>query len=169
MSLSRLSHASRAAAIGMAVTGAGALLIAAPAAAALPGEDAVGPATGSLGSLAVTTGSASSDSHEPSPYIADVRWVNGITDRALRVTPTDAGRTSWGPTDEADAWAEVLALAPDAATPGMRQQFSCHWVFARVVDPARRAWQFEPWRPTVPDAAMIATGCNPGTGSSSGS
>ncbi|MDV8003168.1 DUF2599 domain-containing protein, partial [Rhodococcus sp. IEGM 1408] len=138
---------------------------AAPAAAA----PAAGSATGSLGFLAVTTGSASSDSHKPSPYIADVQWVNGLTDRALRVTPTEAGRTSWGPRDEADAWAELVALEPGVDTPGMHQQFSCHWVFARVVDPTRRAWQFEPWRPVVPDAMMIATGCNPGSGSSSGS
>lgn len=146
---------------------------AAPAAAVSPsvshGGDTAGSATGSLGSLAVATGSASSDSHKPSPYIADVRWVNGITDRALRVTPTDAGLTSWGPTDEAAAWAELVALAPDAATPGMYQQFSCHWIFARVVDPTRRAWQIEPGRPVVPDAMMIATGCNPEGGLSSGS
>lgn len=125
--------------------------------------------SGSLGSLAVATGSASSGAHEQPPYISEAFWVDGHagTGPGLRVIPTEAGRTSWGPADEAAAWAELVTLAPDADTPGMRQQFACHWVFARVAEPERLAWTLEPWRPVVPDLVMIAARCNPEPGSSS--
>ena len=144
--------------------------MASPIAAATPGGSA-GSSSGSIGSLAVVTGSASSGAHEQPPYIADAKWVAGTatTGPGLLVVPTGAGLTSWGPTDEAVAWAELLALAPDADTPGMRQQFACHWVFARVAEPERRAWSLEPWRPVVPDWAMIVSRCNPESGSSSSS
>ena len=51
-----------------------------------------------------------------------------------------------------EAWAEVLALAPDADTPGMRDQFLCHWQFAEFVEPGKTSWNLEPWRPVVDDA-----------------
>ena len=73
------------------------------------------------------------------------------------------GRQTAGTTAEADeAWAEVLAMSPDADTPGMRMQFLCHWQFADSRSPARPSWNLEPWRPVVDDADMVASGCNPG-------
>lgn len=168
MFLSRIPSRCRGLPVWMAASVAGAVLVAAPTAAASTGDDA-GPATGSLGSLSVATGSASSGAHESAPYIADVQRVVGTDGTAFRVTLTDAGRTSWGPADEADAWSELVVLAPDVATPGMRQQFTCHWVFARVVEPERQTWSLESWRPPTSDVAMIAAGCNPETGGSSGS
>jgi hypothetical protein len=106
----------------------------------------------------------------PSPPFVDhtvwARWQGGSS---LRVFPTPSGRMAAkqpGTGDsiaEADeAWAEVLALSPDADTAGMRAQFVCHWQLAEVVQPGKTSWNLEPWRPVVDDAQMFATGCNPG-------
>lgn len=38
---------------------------------------------------------------------------------------------------EAAAWQEVLALSPDAAMPGMYEQFVCHWELAELGRPER--------------------------------
>jgi hypothetical protein len=58
----------------------------------------------------------------------------------------------------------VLVLAPHAGTPGMRQQFQCHWELAETVQPGKVSWNLEPWRPVVDDATMAGSGCNPGGG-----
>ena len=79
----------------------------------------------------------------------------------LQVFPTDAGRTAQGETLIDIAWQEVNVLAPDAPTPGMREQFYCHWVYARAVEPNKASWNLEPWRPVVTTRRMIETGCNP--------
>ena len=152
----------------------GVALALAPASPARPASATSGsgsdPAlTGSLGSLVLGTGSASAGAHEAPPYIEAADWADRGGRPVLEVVPTAAGRTSWGVDDEAAAWAEVVALAPDAATAGMREQFACHWVFARVVEPDKATWNLEPWRPVVSDIEMIASGCNPTSAGSSGS
>ncbi len=80
--------------------------------------------------------------------------------------PTRAGRTASAQpgtlTQPDEAWTEVLALAPDAGQPGMREQFICHWQFAELAEPGKTSWNLEPWRPQVDQAQMVATGCNPG-------
>ena len=58
----------------------------------------------------------------------------------------------------------MLALAPDAATPGMHEQFLCHWELAEVFQPGKPSWNLEPWRPVVDDTTMVSSGCNPGGG-----
>jgi hypothetical protein len=63
---------------------------------------------------------------------------------------------------ESAAWAEVLALAPDADTPGMYQQFICHWELAELGQPGKTSWNLEPWRPAVSDEQMLDSRCNPG-------
>lgn len=63
---------------------------------------------------------------------------------------------------ETAAWQEVLALSPDAAMPGMYEQFICHWQLAELGRPGKTSWNLEPWRPEVDDNTLIATGCNPG-------
>nr|WP_257786930.1 DUF2599 domain-containing protein [Mycobacterium intracellulare] len=68
---------------------------------------------------------------------------------------------------DACAVPEVLALAPDADTPGMRAQFLCHWQFAELARPGKTSWNLEPWRPVVDDAEMVASDCNPGGGEES--
>ncbi|MCV7100342.1 DUF2599 domain-containing protein [Mycobacterium palustre] len=121
-----------------------------PAASADPGAGAANPSGPSY----------------PPPFVDHVQWTrwNGLP--SLRVFPTPSGRlASRQPAADAaadEAWAEVLAQAPGADTPGMRAQFVCHWQFAELAQPGKSSWNLEPWRPVVDDAEMAATGCNPG-------
>jgi Protein of unknown function (DUF2599) len=100
------------------------------------------------------------------PYIDHTQWAQWQGRPSLRVFPSPAGRTAsripatTAPADE--GWAEVLALAPDADTAGMRAQFLCHWQFAELAQPGKVSWNLEPWRPVVDDTEMVASGCNPG-------
>jgi Protein of unknown function (DUF2599) len=109
----------------------------------------------------------SSPSYSP-PFVDRTEWTHWGRQNlsSLRVFPTPSARAAarrLGTTDAADeAWAEVLALSPDADTPGMRAQFRCHWQFAEIVQPGKTSWNLEPWRPVVDDAEMVASGCNPG-------
>ncbi|MDQ2796833.1 MAG: DUF2599 domain-containing protein [Actinomycetota bacterium] len=96
------------------------------------------------------------------PYVAQARWVNAARGRSLHIFPTAAGRDAQGVTAEDEAWSEVVRLASDAAQPGIRAQFDCHWTYARLLDPAKVSWNIEPWRPIVSDSRMVQTGCNPG-------
>jgi hypothetical protein len=105
----------------------------------------------------------------PPPFVEHTQWVRWNQLPSLRVYPTASGRAaarqlgSAGP--EADeAWSEVLALAPEAATPGMHEQFLCHWELAEVFQPGKPSWNLEPWRPVVDDTTMVGSGCNPGGG-----
>jgi hypothetical protein len=110
---------------------------------------------------------ASADSGTPPPYIDRVKWVSYHSLDTVRVYPTVAGRAVAGDITKTaaqgdEAWGEVLALAPDADTPGMRSQFLCHWRFAEFAQPGKTSWDLEPWRPAVSDNVMLAAGCNPG-------
>lgn len=96
------------------------------------------------------------------PVLIDhVSWGATSLGRTLRVYPTPLGRTYEAPDGADIAWAEVLALAPDAQTPGMRMQFDCHW-YGRVFIPNKQSWNLEPWRPQVDEALMTVSQCNPG-------
>lgn len=109
---------------------------------------------------------SSGPSYSP-PFVDHAEWVQWGRLSSLRVYPTPAGRAdSLRPvaaTDVDEAWSEVLALSPDADTPGMRAQFVCHWQFAERAQPGKTSWNLEPWRPVVGDAEMIAARCNPGS------
>ena len=112
-------------------------------------------------------GSGAENSPAPAPpYIDHTQWAQWQGRTSLRVFPTPAGRTASRipattvPADE--AWAEVLALSPDADTAGMRAQFLCHWQFAELAQPGKVSWNLEPSRPVVDDTEMVASGCNPG-------
>ncbi len=104
------------------------------------------------------------------PFIDHTAWTQAGQGSSLRVYPTLSGRaaarqsgaSASGSADGDEAWAEVLALAPDADTAGMRAQFLCHWDAAELVQPGKVSWNLEPWRPVVDDATMLRTGCNPG-------
>lgn len=100
------------------------------------------------------------------PLIDHTQWVRWHGLPSLRVFPTPSGRTAAGlpgsGASATEAWAEVLALSPDADTPGMRAQFVCHWEFAELARPGKASWNLEPWRPVVDDAGMVAAECNPG-------
>lgn len=110
---------------------------------------------------------ASADPTPSPPFIDHARWQHWGDLVSLRVYPSAAGRDAAGqlfkPPWEADeAWGEVLAMAPDADTPGMRAQFVCHFRFAEVAEPGKTSWNLEPWRPVVDDNTMTEAGCNPG-------
>ncbi len=103
------------------------------------------------------------------PFVDHTEWAQWNQLSSLRVYPTQSGRAAarqlGSSTPEADeAWSEVLALAPNAGSPGMRQQFLCHWQFAETAQPGKVSWNLEPWRPVVDDATMVNSGCNPGGG-----
>jgi Protein of unknown function (DUF2599) len=103
------------------------------------------------------------------PYVDHTQWVRWNELSSLRVYPTANGRAAakrlGSSSPEADeAWAELLAQAPQADTPGMRNQFRCHWDFAETLQPGKVSWNLEPWRPVVDDATMVSAGCNPGGG-----
>jgi len=113
---------------------------------------------------AVATGYADPATAAP-PYIDHTQWAQWHGLASLRVYPTPSGRTAsrqGGTALPNEAWAEVLALSPDADTPGMRAQFICHWEFAELAQPGKTSWNLEPFRPLVDDATMVASGCNPG-------
>jgi hypothetical protein len=99
-------------------------------------------------------------------YVDHVVWAKWGDLSSLRVYPTAAAREASklaGTVAQADqAWSEVLAAAPDADIPGMREQFVCHWQYAELAQPGKTSWNLEPWRPEVDATTMLATGCNPG-------
>jgi hypothetical protein len=101
----------------------------------------------------------------PPPYVDHTKWTQWDGRASLRVYPTQAGRraSGLGTAPQADeAWSEVLNLAPDADTPGMRSQFMCHWNFAEAAAPGKPSWNLEPWRPVVDEVQMLTAHCNPG-------
>lgn len=100
-------------------------------------------------------------------YVADTEWAKWGDLSTLRVYPTPDARVAASafPADLATAdvaWSEVLASAPDADFPGMREQFVCHWQYAELAEPGKISWNLEPWRNVVSPEEMIASGCNPG-------
>lgn len=104
---------------------------------------------------------AAADPVPAPPYVDHVEWAKWGDLSSLRVYPTPSARQA-ASTPADVAWAEVLALSPDAAIPGMREQFLCHWQFAEMAEPGKVSWNLEPWRPEVTGEEMMAAGCNPG-------
>ena len=113
-----------------------------------------------------SSGTAAAAPVPPPPYVASAEWAHWGDLSSLRVYPTPAGRQVAALLDKDaqgdEAWSEVLALAPDAAMPGMREQFECHWAFAEIAQPGKTSWNLEPWRPVVDENTMVDTRCNPG-------
>jgi len=110
---------------------------------------------------------AEADTAPAPPYIAETSWVSYDGLPTLRVYLTPAGREVAGKfaktsAQTGEAWSELVGLAPDADTPGMRAQFLCHWNFAEFAEPGKPTWDLEPWRPDVDDGVMMLAGCNPG-------
>lgn len=130
-----------------------------------PSSATAGPAGSAARSSSAGTASSSGpvlDPAHPPPYIEHVSWADTAVGPSLQIYPTPNGRASIADDGAQVAWREVLALAPDADTPGMKAQFVCHWDFARAVEPNKPSWNIEPQRPVVDDSTMIATRCNPG-------
>ena len=120
--------------------------------------------TGPTPSSTTTTATPSPDATATPapPFVGSATWVRGSGGRSLHVVPTAAGRAAQGAGDAAEAWSEVLRLAPDADQPGMRDQFDCHWTYARLVAPDKPSWNLEPWRPVVSADQLVQARCNPG-------
>lgn len=96
------------------------------------------------------------------PLIDRVEWTTTRYGRELQVFATRAGREDIDASAQNRAWREVLARAPDAASPGMFDQFACHWALTRLVAEDKPSWNLEPWRPDVGYQATVAALCNPG-------
>lgn len=100
------------------------------------------------------------------PFVDRTEWAQWDDKPSLRVYPTMTGRVEageFGTVHQGDeAWSEVVKRHPDADTPGMREQFLCHWRFVEHVEPGKTSWNLEPWRPVVNSVMMILTACNPG-------
>ena len=107
---------------------------------------------------------ATADPVPAPPYVDHVEWAKWGDLSSLRVYPTPSARQAASGAGRTNGWrwAEVLALSPDAAIPGMREQFICHWQFAESAEPGKVSWNLEPWRPEVTGEEMVAAGCNPG-------
>ncbi|PRC45795.1 DUF2599 domain-containing protein [Mycobacterium sp. ITM-2017-0098] len=120
-------------------------------------------AAGAASLVAPPTASASPGAP---PYVDHVEWAKWGDLSSLRVYPTPSARRTSGHANTeglaAEAWTEILTLSPDAAIPGMQEQFLCHWNFAEFVEPGKVSWNLEPWRPEVSYEEMVATRCNPG-------
>ncbi|WP_433580263.1 DUF2599 domain-containing protein [Nocardia brasiliensis] len=96
------------------------------------------------------------------PLIDHVTWTDTLDGARLLVVPTPAGRKTTAADAEARAWHEVLTRSPEAGTPGMDDQFRCHWIWARLIQPDKPSWNLEPWRPAVGYQATVDAQCNPG-------
>ena len=127
---------------------------------------ALAAATGVIALVAAPTAAATPAAPAPPPYVDHVEWAKWGDLSSLRVYPTPAARKTSGQANTEtladEAWTEILTLSPDAALPGMREQFLCHWNFAEFVEPGKKSWNVEPWRPEVSYEEMVATRCNPG-------
>ncbi|RDI63592.1 DUF2599 domain-containing protein [Nocardia pseudobrasiliensis] len=102
------------------------------------------------------------DPFADAPLIDHTEWTDDADGRRLHVYPTAAGRADTIPAAVDRAWGEVVADAADADSPGMYDQFRCHWEWARLLRPDKPSWNLEPWRPAVGYDATVQAGCNPG-------
>ena len=83
-------------------------------------------------------------------------WGEAEGGRSLAVTPSAWARARSLAAQEG-LWAQLVAQAPDADSPGMQDQLECHELGA----PDKATWNLEPWRPDVDGLEMIAARCNP--------
>ena len=95
---------------------------------------------------------------ETQTLIESVDWIQRDGAASLEVRPTATLRECGRFGASQEAWLEVLAIVPAAGTAGMREQFTCHVLFA----PTKDVWHLEPWRPVVDGTQLVAAQCNPG-------
>lgn len=133
--------------------------------AAPDGATHTGPGTGAsddrapAGDAANSTDDAVPDRcKDAADLVASATWIVVDGQDSLEIVPTDRLRRCRTAAGADAGWSELLALAPRADGPGMRDQYLCHVRFASGKD----VWHIEPWRPVVGDAAMALTACNPG-------
>lgn len=93
--------------------------------------------------------------------IDSTAWLTDPKGPRLAVFPTDYGRYDAPNSARLAAWNEVIALVPSVNRNNMKNQFLCHFDFARVSDPDKASWNLEQWRPDVSYTATVLAGCNP--------
>ncbi|MGK8524124.1 DUF2599 domain-containing protein [Nocardia asteroides] len=134
-------------------------------------EESAPPPSAATTAATTTTGAPAStplaavpsvDPYAGQPLIDHVLWTETIDGPRILVVPTPAGRQTTYPGSDERAWREVVDRSADADTPGMRDQFLCHWAWARLVQPDKPSWNLEPWRPAVGYPATVEARCNPG-------
>jgi hypothetical protein len=102
------------------------------------------------------------DPYAGQPLIDRLEWTENADGPRLMVHPTRAGRDTTYPGSDLRAWQEIRTADPAADTPGMWDQFRCHWEWARLIAPDKPTWNLEPWRPLVGYDATVDAACNPG-------
>ena len=88
--------------------------------------------------------------------LAGAQWGEREGGRSLAVAPTPWARRS-GQAGQVGVWSELVAAVPEADTPVMRDQLTCHVLGA----PDKETWNLEPWRPDVGLLGVLAAACNP--------
>ncbi|MEV0366692.1 DUF2599 domain-containing protein [Nocardia fusca] len=111
---------------------------------------------------AVTRPTPTVDPYAGQPLIDRLEWTENADGPRLMVHPTRAGRDTTYPGSDLRAWQEIRTADPAADTPGMWDQFRCHWEWARLIAPDKPTWNLEPWRPPVGYDATVDAACNPG-------
>ena len=107
-----------------------------------------------LGSTGSTSGTATV--WLGTSVLMSATWGEREGGRSLAVDPTLWARAG-GLAAEDATWAAVVALAPEADTNGMHDQFLCHALGAAD----KATWNLEPWRPDVGSMATLVARCNP--------
>ncbi|HEX7805241.1 MAG TPA: DUF2599 domain-containing protein [Cellulomonas sp.] len=107
-----------------------------------------------LGSTGSTSGTATV--WLGTSVLTSATWGEREGGRSLAVDPTLWARAG-GLAAEDATWAAVVALAPEADTNGMHDQFLCHALGAAD----KATWNLEPWRPDVGSMATLVARCNP--------
>ncbi|WP_280462123.1 DUF2599 domain-containing protein [Nocardia carnea] len=118
--------------------------------------------TGSPAATGAGTPAPAVDPYAGMPLIDRLEWTSNIDGPRLMVYPTRAGRDTTFPGAAQRAWQEIDTLDPAADTPGMWDQFRCHWEWARLIAPDKPSWNLEPWRPPVGYDETVGAACNPG-------
>lgn len=111
---------------------------------------------------AITRPTPTVDPYAGQALIDQVEWTENADGPRLKVHPTQAGRDTTFPGSDRRAWREIRTADPAADTPGMWDQFRCHWAWARLIAPDKPTWNLEPWRPPVGYDATVDAACNPG-------
>lgn len=88
--------------------------------------------------------------------LTSAEWGEREGGRSLAVTPTQWAREA-GQAGEEAVWRELVATVPEADTPVMRDQLTCHALGAA----GKPTWNLEPWRPDVGLFEVLAASCNP--------
>ncbi|MBD8078800.1 DUF2599 domain-containing protein [Cellulosimicrobium arenosum] len=88
--------------------------------------------------------------------IRSATWGEREGGRSLAVDPTAWARSA-GRAGQDVVRARLVATEPEADSPTMRDQLTCHALGA----PDKATWNLEPWRPDVGLVAVLAARCNP--------